>query len=205
MNADASNLCPVALEEEFQARKQEFFALYGHLASRFSAADAFVGCLLEYLINPENPFPGGLVTRTTSDREKTVCVRQLAAWRYRKSSKTLRRIQVLMNTVDCFRDVRNLVIHGMWSLDPTFLRQERIPCFDFRWKKAESRTAKSKSWSKPVPEMFTFDRLRRNADDVDKVGIELAILCRDLGIPWMEGWEGYPEEVHQTRTGNSPT
>ena len=185
MNGHAGSPPSDKSEKEFEARKQEFFALFGHLASRFSAADALVGCLLEYLIDPKHPLPGGLVTRKTSDPEKVKHVRELAVVRYPKSPATAGRIKDLMKAVEKFRNLRNLVIHGMWSMDEKCLRKKRIPCFDFRWRKIESETAKPKSWKKILPEMFTFDRLRRNAVDVDMVVVELMKLCRDLKIWWM--------------------
>src|SRR5579884_121579 len=97
---------------------QEFYAVFGELAVKFSNLEFMVSQFLQRLVDPSNPVAGGLLIKDMSLSAKTRHARQLAQLRYCHRSDLEERVTQTLAKVDALRVHRNAFIHGQWAVNP---------------------------------------------------------------------------------------
>ena len=146
----------------------EFYAALGLLGTRFSELEAHLTSILSLLIAPDNEFLTTMLTEQQTLNQKLEQIKKLI--RYRSSYEP--ELRILLSEVNSFRRIRNLFVHGVWTLWMEDGRVKEAVCTEHKVKFEEvvhPGGGKAKQWTSPQRHAFTLGDLKAHAGKASRL------------------------------------
>jgi len=130
----------------------DIYAAFGMVSTRLATIDYLVGSMITSLADPGNPFVGIVVgTEQKTFFQRLQILDKLFHIRYWQVPARITDFEAILKEIDSLRSKRNEIVHGMWSLQPKELEENRFRCeLGWLWDKGKvgfSGSRKQTYWS----------------------------------------------------------
>jgi len=156
--------------------RHDVLLMLGELAAAFAQLEYWVGELLCYLVAGDKVLTGLLVTRAFSLRRKLDLINDLARLRYWRAPERQRKVEQLTSRIKQIIKMRNLFIHGIWTLRPPDLRSDTIRVVD---RDAKAASAEN-TWNAVRETCYSASEFRKTKETVLEVIGDSIELYREI-------------------------
>jgi len=154
--------------------REKFLELLGDLAVTFAHLEILVSGIMALLIDEKVLLPGFIVASRQSTRWKLRRIRRLAGMPWHTQRRE--RVREFVNRVGKQLCLRNLFIHGVWTMDEADMSQDLVTVLDLD----PSPAPEGKQWHTMRPEQYDYYELEARLAAVSELIGEALDIIHDL-------------------------
>ena len=154
-------------------QKEKLYAKIGELTIQFATLEHRLQSLLKILVGESSSLLGPFFIHELNLFVLLRKVGQIARYQLRDDEVLLADLERTLKQINTMRDLRNLLVHGEWHIDPD-CKSCPIAVRDFKMKYDEGR------WQELSETTFTEKRLTQLVRRLEGAGLEVEHLVRRL-------------------------
>ena len=154
-------------------QKEKLYAKIGELTIQFATLEHRLQALLKMLMGEENALVGPFFIHELNLFVLLRKVGLIARYQLEDDEELLGDLEHTLRRINAMRDLRNLLVHGEWEIDPDS-KNRPILVRDFKIKYDEGQ------WQELTETTFTEKKLTQLIRRLDGAGLEVEHLVRRL-------------------------
>ena len=154
-------------------QKEKLYAKIGELTIQFATLEHRLQALLKMLMGEENALVGPFFIHELNLFVLLRKVGLIARYQLEDDEELLGDLEHTLRRINAMRDLRNLLVHGEWEIDPDS-KSRPILVRDFKIKYDEGQ------WQELTETTFTEKKLTQLIRRLDGAGLEVEHLVRRL-------------------------